>query len=72
MGLASELFQEEHAQVDSDRLKSESKSYREALNAVRKRMAKHYVENTRMDFSTVSVLLGYAEPSIFFRAFRKW
>ncbi len=53
-------------------LKSESKSYREALNAVRKRVAKHYVENTRMDFSTVSVLLGYAEPSIFFRAFRKW
>lgn len=53
-------------------LKSESRSYREALNSVRKKLAKHYVENAQMDFSTIAVMLDYAEPSIFFRAFKQW
>ena len=53
-------------------LKAESRSYRDAINTVRKQLGRHYVENTAIDFSTIAVLLDYAEPSIFFRAFKQW
>ncbi len=53
-------------------LKIESKTFREALSNVRQRLAQHYIKNTKMDYTTISLLLGYSEASSFFRAYKKW
>ena len=53
-------------------LKSESKKFTDALGNVRKRLAEHYIKNTKIDDITISFLLGYSEVSSFYRAYRKW
>lgn len=53
-------------------LKAENKTFREALNKIRQKLAEHYINNTKMDYGTISFLLGYSEPSSFFRAYKKW
>ena len=53
-------------------LKAENKTFRDALNKIRQKLAQHYIENTKMDLGTISFLLGYSEPSSFFRAYKKW
>ncbi|MCD4757211.1 MAG: AraC family transcriptional regulator [Arcobacteraceae bacterium] len=53
-------------------LKSESKTFSEALGNVRKKLAKHYILNTKLDDATISFLLGYSEVSAFYRAYKKW
>ncbi|MDD2895296.1 MAG: AraC family transcriptional regulator ligand-binding domain-containing protein [Aliarcobacter sp.] len=53
-------------------LKAESKTFRDALGKIRQKLAQHYIDNTKMDLSTISFLLGYKEPSSFFRAYKKW
>ena len=53
-------------------LKAENKTFRDALNKIRQKLAQHYIENTKMDLGTISFLLGYKEPSSFFRAYKKW
>lgn len=53
-------------------LKSENKTFRVALNNIRKKLAQHYINNTKMDNTSISFLLGYSEPSSFFRAYKKW
>ncbi len=53
-------------------LKIENKTFRDALNKIRQKLAQHYIENTKMDLGTISFLLGYSEPSSFFRAYKKW
>ena len=53
-------------------LKAENKTFRDALNKIRQKLAQHYIENTKMDLGTISILLGYSEPSSFFRAYKKW
>ena len=53
-------------------LKVESKTFRDALGKIRQKLAEHYIENTKLDLGTISFLLGYKEPSSFFRAYKKW
>ena len=53
-------------------LKAENKTFREALNKIRQKLAEHYINNTKMDYGTISFLLGYSEPSSFFSAYKKW
>lgn len=53
-------------------LKSESKTFSEALANVRNKLAKHYIQNTKLDDITISFLLGYSEVSSFYRAYKKW
>ena len=53
-------------------LKAENKTFRDALNKIRQKLAQHYRENTKMDLGTISILLGYSEASSFFRAYKKW
>ena len=55
-----------------NRLKDEDKSFRGALNSVRKQLARHYIQNTKMDLTAIAVFLGYSEPSAFFRAYKQW
>lgn len=53
-------------------LKAENKSFIEAYTNVRKKLAKHYILNTKLDDTTISYLLGYSEVSSFYRAYKKW
>lgn len=55
-----------------NRLKEEGKSFRAALNSVRKQLARHYIQNTKMDLAAIALFLGYSEPSAFFRAYKQW
>lgn len=52
-------------------LNAESKSFSEALLNVRERLAKHYILKTKLDDTSISILLGYSEVSSFYRAFKK-
>lgn len=53
-------------------LKDENKKFRDALLSVRMHLAKHYILNTKMDYSSIALYLGYSEPSSFFRAYKKY
>lgn len=53
-------------------LKAESKTFREALDNIRQKLAKHYINHTDMDLGTISIFLGYSEASSFFRAYKRW
>ena len=54
------------------RLQDEGTSFQQILDAVRKELAGSYL--ARSDFSNeqIAFLLGYEDPSSFFRAFRAW
>jgi AraC-like DNA-binding protein len=54
------------------RLADEGLTFRQVVQATRERLAKHYLVNTQLPYAEVSFLLGFEEPSSFFRAFREW
>ncbi|MEZ4688575.1 MAG: AraC family transcriptional regulator ligand-binding domain-containing protein [Bacteroidia bacterium] len=54
------------------KLKAEGKTFQELLENLRKDAAKNYLQNEDMSVGEVSFLLGYAEPSTFVRAFKRW
>jgi len=54
------------------KLKESNTSYKELLDDMRKNLAKHYLENKNIGVSEVAYLLGYSEPSVFHRAFKRW
>ncbi|MGB5917956.1 AraC family transcriptional regulator ligand-binding domain-containing protein [Arcobacter sp.] len=53
-------------------LKAENKKFRDALLSVKMQLANHYIKNTKMDFGSIAILLGYKESSSFFRAYKKY
>jgi AraC-like DNA-binding protein len=53
------------------RLKDEGTSFQETRDAVRRELADAYL-GQGMSFAEISFLLGFAEPSAFFRAFKRW
>ncbi len=53
-------------------LKYENKKFRDALISVKMQLAQHYIKNTKMDFSSIAIFLGYSEVSSFFRAYKKY
>ncbi len=54
------------------RLSDDGVNFRDLVREVRESLASHYVRATRLPYSEVSFLLGFEEPSSFFRAFREW
>jgi AraC-like DNA-binding protein len=54
------------------RLQEEGTSYQAALNATRESLAKHYLRNETMTAGQISFLLGYENPTSFYRAFHSW
>jgi len=54
------------------KLKDEGASYVQIAEEVRKSLAVHYMQNSNSSIKEISTILGYAEPSAFVRAFKKW
>ena len=54
------------------RLSDDGVTFRHLVLEVRKALASHYVKTTALPYAEVSFLLGFDEPSSFFRAFREW
>lgn len=42
------------------------------LNATRESLARHYLVNGSFTAAEIAFLLGYEEPSSFYRAFHSW
>lgn len=53
-------------------LKQEGTTYKELVRRTREELARHYVTQTSISYTEIGFLLGFAEPSSFFRAFREW
>ncbi|MFK8023021.1 MAG: AraC family transcriptional regulator ligand-binding domain-containing protein [Ilumatobacter sp.] len=54
------------------RLTDEGITFRAIVQTTREKLARHYLSNTTLPFREISFLLGFDEPSSFFRAFHKW
>lgn len=54
------------------RLQGEGTNYGSLLNETREDLARHYLGKTSFTSSEIAFLLGFEEPSSFFRAFREW
>lgn len=54
------------------RLKQEGTSFQTVLDGTREELARHYLLNTSMACAEISFLLGFGDPSSFFRAFHGW
>jgi AraC-like DNA-binding protein len=53
-------------------LSEERASFQEVLRETREALARHYLERTKIAASEISFLLGFVEPSSFYRAFGVW
>ncbi|MEG2884714.1 MAG: AraC family transcriptional regulator, partial [Acinetobacter sp.] len=47
-------------------------NFNKALNKVREDLAKMYLKDEEINISEISDLVGYAEQSVFQRAFKSW
>ncbi|MEM7066312.1 MAG: AraC family transcriptional regulator ligand-binding domain-containing protein [Cyanobacteria bacterium P01_B01_bin.77] len=54
------------------RLQEEDTSFKQELSSLRAELANHYLVHTPYSSAEISFLLGYSEPSSFFRAFHIW
>ncbi|MDN6855384.1 AraC family transcriptional regulator [Pseudomonas sp. CAN2814] len=68
--LASELGLSERTL--QRRLAEEGSSYQQLLADTRRQLAERYLGDGNLPATDIAALLGYSEPSVFFRAFRHW
>jgi AraC-like DNA-binding protein len=54
------------------RLSEEGETFQTILNRTREALARHYLKRPELTASEISFLLGYEDPSSFFRAFATW
>ena len=54
------------------RLKGEGVTFAEVLDALRRRMATHYLDEAGLPVARTAALLGYSDATAFARAFRRW
>ncbi len=54
------------------KLAKENSSYQEVLDQTRHNLALEYLRQQPLSVSDIAYLLGFAEPSTFYRAFKKW
>jgi AraC-like DNA-binding protein len=47
-------------------------NFNKAVNQVRENLAKEYLSDKNFNMNEISDLLGYAEQSVFQRAFKNW
>ena len=54
------------------RLQDERTSFRRVVEEARASLARRYLHETTFTAAEIAFLLGYSEPSVFHRAFRRW
>ncbi len=54
------------------RLDQEEITFRSVVNQTRERLARHYLNSTRLSGGEIAFLLGFDDPNSFFRAFKDW
>ena len=54
------------------RLADEGTSFQSVLEQTRHALARHYLERPEITITEIALLLGYDEPSSFYRAFHQW
>lgn len=54
------------------RLAEEGSSYQHLLIDTRRQLAERHLQDADLPIAEIALLLGYSEPSVFFRAFRQW
>lgn len=54
------------------RLKQEGSNFQKLLDETRQALAQSYVHDTHHNFTEIAFLLGFASPSAFQRAFKRW
>ncbi len=53
-------------------LKEEGTTYQQLLDDIRKLLAVQHLKEPHLSTTDIAYLLGFAEPSVFFRSFKKW
>lgn len=61
-----------HARTLQRRLAAEGTTYAAVVERARRTLAERHLAESRLSVSEVAFLLGYSEPSVFHRAFRRW
>ncbi|MBX2803664.1 MAG: AraC family transcriptional regulator [Myxococcales bacterium] len=54
------------------RLSDEGTSFKEVVGVTRESLARHYLHRTHLTSTEIAFLLGFEEPTSFFRAFQRW
>ena len=54
------------------KLKEAGHTYQQQLDAVRSDLAQRHLRESHLSITDVAFLLGYSEPSVFVRSFKKW
>ena len=54
------------------KLSDEATSFQDTLSQTRKQLALHYLDRSDLSITEITFLLGYEDPSSFYRAFREW
>jgi len=54
------------------KLKEEGKSFQQLLDEARKELAIKHLKQPYSSTTDIAYLLGYSEPSVFYRSFKKW
>lgn len=54
------------------KLKEENESFQAIANDVQQQRAINLLQQTQLNISEIAFMLGYAEPSVFRRAFKRW
>lgn len=53
-------------------LAQEGAAFNDVVREVREQLAMHYLTRTTVSYPEIALLVGYDEPSSFFRAFKRW
>lgn len=61
-----------HPRTLNRRLEEQGTSYREIVGNLRYEVAKQFLLDSNMPLIKISTMLGYADASVFTRAFRRW
>lgn len=61
-----------HPRTLNRRLKERGTSFREIRDTLRQGLAQHLLSDTEMPLALIAEILGYAETSVFNRAFQRW
>lgn len=54
------------------RLAEQGTSFTEVVSECRHRMSNHYLSHTKLPVAEIAYLVGYNEPSSFYRAYKRW